>query len=72
MLLVVCTSVMAMVWVFSIIHKQILQPDLSIFFSLKNELREFDKRSKYFLVSDHFTYSHHLSPDCLLISLGEN
>ena len=52
---------MDMVWVFSIIHKQIRQTDLSLFFSLKNDLREFVKKTN-FLVSDRFTYSHHLSP----------
>ena len=40
------------------IHVQILQTDLYIF--LKNELREFDKRSKHFLSGDHFINSHNL------------
>ena len=35
------------------IYMQILQTDLYTF-SLKNELREFDKRSKHFLLGDHF------------------
>ena len=35
------------------IHIQILQTDLYIYF-LKDELREFDKRSKNFLLGDHF------------------
>ena len=39
--------------------------------SLKNEFREFDKRSKQFLSSDHFINSHNLSLDNLWILLGE-
>ena len=42
------------------IHVQILQTDLYIIISLKNELREFDKRSKHFLLGDHFINSHYL------------
>ena len=69
MLLAVCTSVVSSMYqcygygvgLFDYPQTN-LQIDLSIFFSLKNELREFDKRSKYFLVGDHVTYSHHLSP----------
>ena len=41
------------------IHIQILQAGL-LYFSLKNELNEFDKRSKHFLLSDHFINSHSL------------
>ena len=41
------------------IHIQILQTDLYII-SFKNELREFDKTSKYFLLADHFINSHSL------------
>ena len=37
-----------------------------------NELREFDKRSKYFLLGDHFINSHNLSLDIVWILLGEN
>ena len=35
-------------------------PNWSLYISLKNELREFDKRSKYFLLGDHFPNSHNL------------
>ena len=35
-------------------------PNWSLYISLKNELREFDKRSKYFLLGDHFINSHNL------------
>ena len=42
------------------IHTQILQTDLSMFPSLKNLLREFDKKSKHFLLGDDFTNSHNL------------
>ena len=35
-------------------------PNWSLYISLKNELREFDKRSKHFLVGDHFINSHNL------------
>ena len=41
------------------IHIQILDTNLYIF-PLKNELREFDKRSKHFLSGDHFINSHNL------------
>ena len=41
------------------IHIQILQTDLYTF-PEKNELREFDKRSKHFLLGDHFIHSHNL------------
>ena len=37
---------------------QILQTAGLLYFFLKNELKEFDKRSKHFLLSDHFIYSH--------------
>ena len=45
-------------WLFDYPHTN--SPNWSPYISLKNESREFDKRSKYFLVSDHFIYSHHL------------
>ena len=35
-------------------------PNWSPYSSLKNVLREFDKRSKHFLVGDHFINSHYL------------
>ena len=35
-------------------------PNRSLYISLKNELREFDKRSKHFLLGDHFINSHNL------------
>ena len=35
-------------------------PNWSLYISLKNELREFDKRSKHFLLGDHFINSHNL------------
>ena len=41
------------------IHIQILQ-NWSLYISLKNELREFDERSKNFLLGDHFINSHNL------------
>ena len=41
------------------IHIQILQTGLHTF-SLKNELREFDERSRFFLIGDHFINSHNL------------
>ena len=37
---------------------QILQTAGLLYFFLKNELKEFDKRSKHFLLSDHFIYPH--------------
>ena len=37
--------------------------------SLKNEFREFDKRSKQFLSSDHFINSHNLSLDNLMMNI---
>ena len=40
------------------IHIQFLQTDLYIL--LKNVLREYDKRSRYLLIVDHFTNSHNL------------
>ena len=33
-------------------------PNWPLYITLKNELREFDKRSKYFLLGDHFINSH--------------
>ena len=41
------------------IHIQILQTDLCIF-SYKDKLREFDKRSKHFLLGDNFINSKNL------------
>ena len=35
-------------------------PNWSLYISLKNKLREFDKRSKHFLLGDHFINSHNL------------
>ena len=35
-------------------------PNWSLYISLKNELREFDKRSKHFILGDHFINSHNL------------
>ena len=35
-------------------------PNWPLYITLKNELREFDKRSKYFLLGDHFINSHNL------------
>ena len=35
-------------------------PNWSPYISLKNVLREFDKRSRHFLLSDHLINSHHL------------
>ena len=35
-------------------------PNWCLYIFLKNELREFDKRSKHFLLDDHFINSHNL------------
>ena len=35
-------------------------PNLSLYISLKNVLREFDKKSKHFLLGDQFINSHNL------------
>ena len=35
-------------------------PNWSLYISLKNELREFDKKSKHFPLGDHFINSHNL------------
>ena len=35
-------------------------PNWSPYISLKNVLREFDKRSRHFLLGDHFINSHYL------------
>ena len=35
-------------------------PNWSLYITLKDELREFDKRSKHFLLGDHFINSHNL------------
>ena len=37
-----------------------ISPNWSLYISLKNVLREFDKRSKNFLLDDHFINSHNL------------
>ena len=37
-----------------------LQTDLQVYISLNNQSREFHKRSKHFLFSDHFIVSHNL------------
>ena len=50
---------------------QILQTDLHTF-PFKNELREFDKRSRHFYLGDHFINSQTVSVDSLWILLGEN
>ena len=47
-------------------------PNWSLYISLKNELREFDSRSKNFLLGDHFINSHNLSFDNVWILSGEN
>ena len=47
-------------------------PNWSLYKSLKNELREFNNRSKNFLLGDHFINSHNLSFDNVWILLGEN
>ena len=39
-------------------YTQINSPNLSLYISLKNELREFDQRSNHFLLGDHFINSH--------------
>ena len=49
-----------------------LQTDLQVYISLKNQSREFHKRSKHFLFSDHFIVSHNLISWKGRISLGEN
>ena len=57
-------------WIFDYPHTN--SPNWSLYISLKNELREFDKRSKYFFVGDHSINSHTFPPDCLLTLLREN
>ena len=47
-------------------------PNWSPYILLKNELREFDKRSRHFYLGDHFINSHNLSVDNVWILLGEN
>ena len=47
------------------VHIQILQTGLYTI-PFKDKLREFDKRSKYFLLGDHFINSHNLiSSQCM-------
>ena len=46
-------------------------PNWSLYISLKNELREFDNRSRHFLLCDHFINSHNLSLDSVWILFGE-
>ena len=41
-------------------YPQTNSPNWSLYIFLKNELREFDKRSKYFLLGDHLINSHNL------------
>ena len=53
------------------IHIQILQTDLHTF-PLRYELREFDNRSRHFLLGDHFINSRNLSLDSVWILLREN
>ena len=43
-----------------------------IYISLKNQLREFDNKSRHFLLGDHFINSHNLSLDNVWTLLGEN
>ena len=57
-------------WIFDYPHTN--SPNWSLYISLKNKLREFDKRSKYFFVGDHSINSHTFPPDCLLTLLREN
>ena len=47
-------------------------PNWSPYISLKNELREFDNRSKHFPLGDYFIYSHNISLDSVWILLWEN
>ena len=47
-------------------------PNWSAYIFCKNELREFDKRSRYFFLGDHFINFHNLSVDSVWILLGEN
>ena len=47
-------------------------PNWSPYISLKDELREFDKRSRHFYSGDHVINSHNLSVDSVWILLGEN
>ena len=47
-------------------------PNWSAYISWKNELREFDKRSGFFSLGDHFINSHNLSVDSVWMLLGEN
>ena len=47
-------------------------PNWFLYISLKNELREFVKRSRYFYLGDHFIKSHNLFVDNVWILLGEN
>ena len=51
---------------------QASSPNWSPYISLKNELREFDKRSRHFFLGDHFINSHNFSVDSVWILLGEN
>ena len=45
---------------------------VSLYISLGNYLREFDLRSKHFLLADHFTNSHnHFSRQCTVV-VGRN
>ena len=53
------------------IHIQILQTGLYTYISLKNKLREFDNRSRHFLLSGYSINSHNLSLDSVWILLGE-
>ena len=52
------------------IHIQILQTGLYIYISLKNKLREFDNRSRHFLLSGYSINSHNLSLDSVWILFG--
>ena len=47
-------------------------PNWSLYISLKNELREFDKRSRNFYLADRFINSHNLSVDNVWMLLGGN
>ena len=46
-------------------------PNWSLYIFLKNKLREFDNRSRHFLLCDHFINSHNLSLDSVWILFGE-
>ena len=59
-------------WPFKPQYPHTNSPNWSPYISLKNELREFVKRSRHFYLGDHFINSHNLSVDNVQILLGEN